>query len=425
MELYEGPVRVPWATEPGEGRFYCSWSPRATIRFTAEFDPQHLTEDPPLTEGSVYLVERGESAQVFLTSSNSRSNAPFVVSGFVTRTLLGSAAAPLRSIRFVVPNFIDDFGGAGGLAEGGSHWRGAHQLEAAGWRVVLHLRRDSKDIYSHLKHTEAYDVTHIGEITRADNATFAWSDGEEILSGLQYLLSFVRGRLTSPWIAVGYNDHDERVIEEWLPRHVDGWRGSAGRWFPAHDQHALEMIATPFIEQWLSHHSEAIQHLIADYTLANGDGMVEPRVMTSFSGMLLLGWLVLVQDAQTRRWSAKQFKNDVRATEIIRTLLQQAGISVDIPQQLTQLVQLAQEENWIDGPAALAGLRNRIAHPRPRQGRLGTKVPAWGDAWKLSQWYLGLLLLWWFGYHGHYLSTLEPKHDWDSELVPWAIHAQQ
>ena len=69
----------------------------------------------------------------------------------------------------------------------------------------------------------------------------------------------------------------------------------------------------------------------------------------------------------------------------------EGNIDPAIPRKLRTLVNL--DPNWKDGPAVIAGIRNRLVHPRRAAGFVAWPPEVLADAWRLSSLYLELVLL--------------------------------
>ena len=82
-------------------------------------------------------------------------------------------------------------------------------------------------------------------------------------------------------------------------------------------------------------------------------------------------------------------------------------------QNSRNLINVAAQRQWRDGPKALAGVRNQLVHPSTHQG-----LPYY-DAWRLAEWYVELVLLHMLSVQGEY--TCRSKHRWVGvgERVPW------
>jgi hypothetical protein len=121
---------------------------------------------------------------------------------------------------------------------------------------------------------------------------------------------------------------------------------------------------------------------------------VENAIIAAQSGLELLGWLQFVE---ARNVSAADW-NDPRlypAHKKIRELLGLASVNADIPARFASLMGL--DPSWRDGPSVVAGVRNRLVHPKNVAGRVGWPTPVLVDTWLLSTHYLELSLLYALG----------------------------
>jgi len=102
-------------------------------------------------------------------------------------------------------------------------------------------------------------------------------------------------------------------------------------------------------------------------------------------------------------------------------MLCKIGIPLCVPPELTNLVQLASDRGWLDGPRVLTEIRNGIVHPKKRQKILEAPPSTRNEAWDLGLWYLELALLGIFNYHGHYANRISRNRcRGDTEPVPWS-----
>lgn len=79
------------------------------------------------------------------------------------------------------------------------------------------------------------------------------------------------------------------------------------------------------------------------------------------------------------------------ASRKLEELLDLGSIDTSIPSSLPRLTGL--DANWTTGPAVLAGVRNRLVHPRRRQGRVGWSSEVLLDTWLIGSSYLELAIL--------------------------------
>lgn len=121
------------------------------------------------------------------------------------------------------------------------------------------------------------------------------------------------------------------------------------------------------------------------------------------AGLELLAWQRLVNEG---RLSNTKFKA-MTAEEQVRDLLRVSRIDSALPPALAFLSSSTVIGSPSDGPAAVAELRNRIAHP-PRSRRhalLPSDVLVAG--WRLANTYLQLVLLRWLRYSGPAISAVD------------------
>ena len=71
----------------------------------------------------------------------------------------------------------------------------------------------------------------------------------------------------------------------------------------------------------------------------------------------------------------------------------------------------------LDGPAAIAEIRNDLVHAKKTHGK-GAEVQM--DALRLGQWYVEMILLKELEYRGRYFDRLAPAGESAFENVPWA-----
>ncbi len=111
---------------------------------------------------------------------------------------------------------------------------------------------------------------------------------------------------------------------------------------------------------------------------------------------------------------------DLDAGVIIGMFLQELGIDCTVPRSLSSLHRWASRlRPRLDGPNAIARLRNRVIHGNRTGSEPSFRV--WTDAWRLSTHYVELSLLALLGYEGQFSNRLR-FDSWvgQTEKVPWA-----
>ena len=138
---------------------------------------------------------------------------------------------------------------------------------------------------------------------------------------------------------------------------------------------------------------------------------VDGGIILLQAALELLAWQYFILDGHAP--APKQFLKTA-ASDRIRMLLQACGIPINIPTELTDLVIVAAQRHWHDGPKALAGVRNQLVHPGTHPG-----VPYY-DAWRLAEWYVELVLLHMASFKGEYSNRIRRRWIGEVERVPWA-----
>jgi hypothetical protein len=138
------------------------------------------------------------------------------------------------------------------------------------------------------------------------------------------------------------------------------------------------------------------------------------HIMLAQAALEYLGWVTYV--LEQRRAPSTRRRRD--AHDVLRELLNDAGIPTAIPAELNALRQVL-DEPGLDGPRALTWLRNRLVHPKDAAEPYRIEN-AMQHGWLLSMQYLDLLTLHRLHYNGNYLRRVSGGFAHDSQPVPWA-----
>lgn len=319
----------------------------------------------------------------------------------------------VTSMVFLVPNMPTMYGDV--ISSGGQRWAGRVDLPDPPWRIRLESRPDISAIVTELK-MGGYAPTHVGRIDRTDGASFATADARAILEGLGQFLSFSRGFWTTPLLLVGYED-DVPVWHEWCARHASPWR-TMSAWFSPHHADSLSAAFPLFMDRWRDlGWRDTLVLGIGWFVEANQLSNAESSIVLGQVALELLAWAELVEEHEIM--SRGHFKAGP-TEQNIRELLRWADIPLAIPAQRGFLSDLAAQEAWEDGPAALIGYRNLLTHPRHRVDRiLNAPVLARTELGQLALWYVELVLLRFLNYEGDYVNRLTARAVGEVEAVPW------
>ncbi len=310
---------------------------------------------------------------------------PFEISvGGELREMRVGRARRLRSILFHVANFPDFLGRA--LTDESGTWMGRLELAAGGWRIRLDARHEMATLVDTLREQGGYAITHVGELTN-DAGSFIRGEAEDVLTGLHWFLSFVRGAWTSPLLFYGKAARGGATWNLWASGRTDRW-GGLFQWCDTTNWTAAQEAYDGYATLWpRPDWQQGLRVLVGLYVTANRSSGIETAIIAAQSGLELLGWLRFVE---TRRIGAKSWRA-MHADDKIRRLLGLGKVDLSIPSRTPALVGL--DRSWRDGPSVVAGVRNRLVHPRRTGASVSWSPDVLAEAWLLSSRYLELALL--------------------------------
>lgn len=415
IQLYRGfaeLIKDEQAIE-GQATILFGWFPYPCVKFEfTHFTEQRMDWD----DVTLKLTEIGISVKVRISQTtrygaNNRS----VISGYPCEAIVKSKSQELASLVFHLPNFpyfnISNTWGIGEEEEKLEGWLewvfdGQFVFQTKDWRIVLATLPDNWDIHQLLESQGGYGLTHICKLERLDRSPFSVDEARDQLEAFSYYLSFARGLWLAPMLITGFDAEGEQVFEEWSACRADSWQNNC-MWFYTDSTDLVEAFPG-FMRRWQDKNwRELVQESIHWYVESNKQaGGVDGAIVLQQAALERLAWVFLVEDK--RNLSADGF-HKLSAADKIRQLLSQLGISLGIPNHFTNLIQLANRQNWVDGPQAITEMRNAIVHPDPKKRHKGSSASpeVRGEAWSLGLQYLELVLLKIFDYPYAYTYDLK------------------
>lgn len=330
-----------------------------------------------------------------------------------------SQAAELAFVVSHLFNFPDFVRGRSQIAEVPE---GCKQLvlQASGWRISIQSLpgQATTKAWDRIRKEGVCLLTHVAKLERDDGTTFSVEDAKQQILMLTQFLSLVKGSSTWAVCDVGLDANGNRVWESWCsPRLGD----SPYSWFNRFRGDQVEVLFPLFVTRW--NQSEAwkdcLRHAIYWYTQANtggGQPGIDSALILVQAALERLSYHHAVVD---RRMILSEGFKALKASDKLRMLLSGLGIPIDIPTSTPKIQDAAKKHKWVDGPHAVTEIRNTLVHPESKK----RVDDCFFEAWKLSLWYLELLILAMCGYEGTYTSRLTAKYVTDSENVPWAKKA--
>ena len=153
------------------------------------------------------------------------------------------------------------------------------------------------------------------------------------------------------------------------------------------------------------------------YLKANNASSIEEKIILTQVALESLSWIYFVEKEKIIALPEK-FEN-LPATDKFTLFLSKLKIPLAIPSELQKLTEFASENNnWKNGAHAFTSIRNGLFHPKESKRKIIDKASekVKYEAAMLGLWYLELIFLAMFDYHGIYHNRLNGK----LEPVPWS-----
>ena len=408
--LYDGPVGG-LATNDVPGVIELSCVPELNLAWRIK-----RGSDTWIPTGEVTLVLRRPDGGVRLPGAWRDSG-----EGWSNGAEMGKADAPLKRVVahwFNLPDFHARLG----------RW----ETETDGWKITLDVRPDHDRVWTDLHKAHVYVMTHVMELRRADEATFTATEAESVLTALHVGVSFALGRWAAPMLPVGEGANGEVVWESWRVPHCDPARETSPGWWYQRQHTSLADFLDRVIKAFANpDRLPALRlQMMLGISAMNDRGFVEQRVVMGAAGLEHIMWQIMVLGG---RMSEDQYLGrgpyrgrGPQAHELLRTVLTDAQIPVDIDAQLLPVIAkfVADERTQygavLDGPDVVTQIRNRLMHPKAAQERVYRLDGLVAEVWLLARHYLVLLILHSLGYQGSYRDLRNLRRlAGDVNKVPW------
>ena len=338
--------------------------------------------------------------------------------GGLPRTPIGDPEN-LSELRYHLVGFPLKLGTSEVIYPNGQHWQGRITLIVDDWVIEIDAWPDWAKIQDHNLREGSFPVSLVRmcRIRHKEGSSFS-ADSPEIESirfSLTLFLSFVSGQLVGSALPVGFADSGEKQFVEWGSTNIDPI-AQFESWYDFRFPDRLPPLFERFVDRlaetlW----QKPLVTAIRSYATANRlQSDFTFGLATAFMALESLTWTVLVR---RESWLDPDGYGKLTAADSLRLLLKWASVPVEVPRYLGALDSVSSSQS-MDGPEVLAWIRNRIVHPDKKDQLEYGPVR---DAWKLSLWYLELLLLRLLGYEGPYKSRADPPQPLgESRLIPWA-----
>jgi hypothetical protein len=342
----------------------------------------------------------------------------------VTATPPSNAIASARFHIFNFPNFAgpEDFIASTGTPPlQGAERRGRVTLKSDDWTIIITQTHLASELQQTLRTEGGYALTHVGEIRRCDGASFSDDDLHTLLNCLTYFLSFAMGRWTGIGFPVGFDALGKSVFQQWgLSLAADGYWKSSSSWFDDFHSELLSQVFPGFVKLWSNEMWRTpLAHAIYWYLGANdrrvGIG-VDTGLILAQTALEGLAWTYCV--LSRRMVSAAAFSHrGLRAADKLRLLATSLEIPTELPSNVPALCKYKPKQNS-DSMDVITEIRNALVHS---DASIHHPASVYFEAWKLSLWYLDLVLLRLCEHKGSYANRLNEDFTGIVRRVPWAV----
>ncbi|MEA5489872.1 MULTISPECIES: hypothetical protein [Pseudanabaena] len=287
-------------------------------------------------------------------------------------------------------------------------------LESNGWKITIAPVEKIKELTNSLEDDGGYAITHVAKLEKSNKHTFTSEEALDILSGLSSFLSFARGLWVGLLLPIGFNAENIPTWEIWYSSTASAYQRNITSWFPVQRPENLTEAFVGFMNLWEdSDWQQPLQLAIHWYVESNLQaGAIEGSIILTHSALELLYEHRIgkyINDSADKKL-VKLFEMSKLPTSHTDTKLE----------YITDLLKFA-EGKKISIPKAITEVRNRLTHLNQKKKVHPTNIRK--QSWRLSLWYLELVLLDLFNYQGVYKNRLRFSWDGDyDELPKGSIH---
>ena len=278
------------------------------------------------------------------------------------------------------------------------------------WNVKITSLMSTDAIRKFLRANNGHLHTHVAEISKTDDCSFSGGEAEDALEALRLFLCFTHGSECNPVCPVGFNASGERVWSQWSsPRTREG---NTMGWFHKRDPAPIADLFRGFMSRWESDSwRETLKEVVLWYVNANHSSRgIDGGIIFAQTAIERLAYEYCVCEKTLVR---KQGFKALPAADQYRLLLSSLGIPLEIPSSAASMLAAGRRDNWEDGPQALTQIRNDLVHGGLKRATWSTDC--YVEAWKLTIWFLEMVVLALCGYRGEHWN----RNNRQVEKVPW------
>ena len=395
--LYEGEMKVisklgdQEFVSQGIGVVKFTWFPRIRLKYSFNCDDSNVFnhEESHLLE----LTKLRISCKATATYSSLGHTTH--ISGFLNEPVTILSSQELSCLIFHITN---------------CSWTGRLLLEANGWRVTIDSLEPKMfaKLSKSLEDEGGYGITHVAKIERIDNLTFTPEEALDLLNGLRFFLSFSAGIWVTPMFPIGFDSNNKRVWEQWYSPVISAYTGGVSSWFPKQKTQSLSEAFVGFMNLWQDQDwQQPIKLAIHWYVESNLQaGAIDGSIILTHSALELLYQHKIGKHTQ---YASKKLESLFKMSKLP---INHADIHSDFIKELLGFA----EGKKISMPEAITEIRNRLTHLKKMEAIHPVSIRR--DTWRLSLWYLELIILYLINYRGVYKNRLRFTWEGDYDELP-------
>ena len=235
------------------------------------------------------------------------------------------------------------------------------ELIGNGWRLRL------KGLSTGAWEEKGFFITGSLMVEREDGQDFDPGRGVSILEAFDHFGTLAQGAWATHALPIGVGATGGIVWERWVVGRVD--RHETGDGWATQYSESSEVLAElwpGFLSKWEQPEWQptikTLVTLLAEATAHTEDG--EAALLITDVVLELLSWAVVVRDGDML---SAEGHDRLQGPDRLRLLLTVAKIDRRVPDRLHELAATARRLRWVDGPHAIAEIRDAVVHPRKRQ----------------------------------------------------------
>lgn len=293
----------------------------------------------------------------------------------------------------------------------GLHWRDSVNerggrsisklvLKGGGWTLDIRPAQTTSKFGERQSNRE-FAITYLGTIEKEDHSDFGTEEITDILEGLYYFFSFVRGAWCWPCLYMGLRSSEFSWLRCTQPKDISQLNSNeyGDSSFTASEV-AVSTSFAGFLEFWNdSEWRTPLKTAISWAIDGRQSRSIESSIVGGQTALELISWIHLVD--RQRILSSEGF-DKLPAADRLRLLLNLQKISTTLSSPDLIAYCADPKRKWEDGPRVLTELRNSIIHPRRRETLYKASEEVRKHARALTEFYLSSALLRLFGYSGEF-----------------------